>query len=147
MDVQCSSDDSLRWLRVCVRAERVQRFIRREGVRLNLRNVLVAVNVRSLEMTKSLCLLACMHARVCVRWVSVICEPSPGKRRGSTDVSLSEPNMKHRKRPLWSLPTCQSALHRDRLLRLLMCRTDRPETHMQTQTHWGKKKQRCYEYD
>lgn len=50
-----------------MRAERVQRFIRREGVRLNLRNVLVAVNVRSLEMTKSLCLLACMHACVCVR--------------------------------------------------------------------------------
>lgn len=55
-------------------------------------------------------------------------------------ISLCEPHMKHRKRPLWSLPTCQSALHRDRLLPLLMCRTDRPETHMQTQTQGGEKK-------
>lgn len=49
-----------------------------------------------------------------------------------------EPNMKHRKRPLWSLPTCQSALHRDCLLPLLMCCTDRPGTHMQTHPEWRK---------
>lgn len=74
-----------------------------------------------------------------------VCYLQPWRRgAGSTDVSLSEPNMKHRKRPLWSLPTCQSALHRDRLLRLLMCCTDRPETHMQTQTPRGKKKKHTH---
>lgn len=67
MDVEYSSDDSLRWLRV--QAVKVQRFIWREGmwhggerVRLNLRNVLVAVNV-SLKMTR-VCAGMRMHARV-----------------------------------------------------------------------------------
>lgn len=53
-----------------MRAARVQRFIRRERVRygrrvrLNLRNVLAAVNVRSLKMTK-VCVRMCMHVHAC----------------------------------------------------------------------------------
>jgi len=80
--------------------------------------------------------------------VSAICIRSPWKGRGtgSTDVPLSELDMKHRKWPLWSLPTCQSALHRDCLLRLLMRCTDRPETHSQTQTY-RKKRRHSYELD
>lgn len=87
------------------------------------------------EMTKKkVCARVCAAMMMSARYMQT---EAREKERGarSTDVSLSEPNMKHRKRPLWSLPTCQSALHRDRLLRLLMCCTDRPETHMQTQTH------------
>lgn len=55
-------------------------------MRLNLRNVLVAVIVRSVKMTKSLCSYMC----VCV-CASVVCKLSPWKRRGtrSTDVFLS----------------------------------------------------------
>lgn len=146
MDARYSSDDSLRWLRVGVQTAGVQRFIRREGMWPRgewgwIWGMCLQPSVWGVSKPTRDCARTCMHMYVsvcvckCVRWVSAICNPSPLKSggAGSTDVSLSlslsEPHMKHRKRPLWSLPTCQSALHGDRLLRLLMCGTDRPETH------------------
>lgn len=81
---------------------------------------------------------------VCVFWVWLCASVSwKNKRRqyrcisAFLSFSLSEPNMKQRKQPLWSLPACQSALHRDCMLRLLMCCTGRSETRMQTQRHGG----------
>lgn len=87
-----------------------------------------------------------VRARDCVR----VCERNlkNKRQRQYRCISLSEPNMKQRKQPLWSLPTCQSALHRDCMLRLLMCCTVRSETRMQTQTHFGEgiKKKRKREH-
>lgn len=107
--------------------------------RVNLRKMLVV------GVWKWLCYFC---ACVCEKWASIICKLSLWKRSGAggKDVSLSELDMKHRKQPLWSLLSCQSALHRDRMLPLLMWRTDRPETHMQTQINWEKRR-RSYESD
>lgn len=92
MDVRYSSDDSSDdWESACGRQEFNDLLEGREcgtiwRMRLNLRYVLVAVIVRSVKMTQSLCSYMC----VCV-CASVACKLSPWKRRGtgSTDVFLS----------------------------------------------------------
>lgn len=145
MEVRYSPGDTFRWWRFSMWTARVQRFMRREGMwqdhrsRVNLRKMLVV------GVWKWLCYFC---ACVCEKRASIICKLSLWKRSGAggKDVSLSELDMKHRKQPLWSLLSCQSALHRDRMLPLLMWRTDRPETHMQTQINWEKRR-RSYESD
>ena len=88
----------------------------------------------------------------CSKWVNFVPEcsrergefvrhrgPLKSRGSGSTAVPLCAPDMKHRTRPLWSWPTCQSALHWDCLLPALMCRTDRPRACMQSLPEWRKR--------